>query len=75
MLNSIIPQKHWAVNEVNVKFKGRVIFRQYIRKKRKRFSIKIYKLCDESGYTYDRGYLGRDSRSVTDNMTAAHTTV
>jgi len=64
------------VDEVIVKFKGRVIFRQYIPKKRKRFSIKIYKLCDESGYTYDmRAYLGRDSHSATDDMTAAHATV
>jgi hypothetical protein len=47
-----------AVDEVIVKFKGRVIFRQYkstmynvfFSKKRKCFSIKIYKLCDESWY-------------------------
>ena len=33
-------------------------------------------LCDESGYTYDmRVYLGRDSHSATDSMTAAHVTV
>ena len=52
------------------------IFRQYIPKKRKRFGIKIYKLCDESGYTYDmRVYLGKDSHSATDDMTATHTTV
>jgi hypothetical protein len=37
------------VDEVIVKFKGRVIFRQHIPKKRKRIGIKIYKLCDESG--------------------------
>ena len=43
----------FSVDEVIVKFKGRVIFRQYIPKKRKRFGIKIYKLCNESGYTYD----------------------
>jgi len=50
------------VDEVIVKFKGRVILRQYIPKKRKRCGIKIYKLCDESGYTYDmRVYLGRDT--------------
>jgi len=62
-----------AVDEVIVKFQGRVIFRQYIPKKRKRFGIKIYKLCDESGYTYDmRVYLGKDSPSATDNMTATH---
>ena len=64
------------MDEVIVKFKGRVIFRQYIPKKRKRFGIKIYKLCDESGHTYDmRMYLGRDSHSATDDMTATHATV
>jgi len=30
-----------AVDEVIVKFQGRVIFRQYIPKKRKHFGIKI----------------------------------
>jgi len=65
-----------TTNEVSVKFKGRVIFRQYIPKKRKCFSIKIYKLCDESGYTYDmRVYLGKGSHSASDNMTATHETV
>jgi len=69
------PSGHLAVDEVIVKFKGRVIFRQYIPKKRKCFGIKMYKLCDESGYTYDmRVYFGRDSHSTTD-MTATHATV
>ena len=45
-------------------------------KKRKQFGIKIYKLCDESGHTYDmRVYLGRHSNSATDDMTATHATV
>ena len=67
------PLEHLAVDEVIVKFQGRVIFRQYIPKKRKCFGIKIYKLCDKSGYTYDmKVYLGRDSRSATDDMTATH---
>jgi len=70
------PSEHLAVDEVIVKFKGRVIFRPNIPKKRKCFGIKIYKLCDESGYTYNmRVYLGRDSHSATDNMTATHATV
>ena len=65
-----------AVEKVNVKFKGRVIFRQYIPEKRKHFIIKTYKLCDESGYTYNiRVYLGTDSYSATDDMTATHATV
>jgi len=38
------------VDEVIIKFKGRVIFRQQIPKKTKCFNIKIYKLCDESVY-------------------------
>jgi len=46
------------VDEVIVKFKGRVIFRQYIPKKRKNFGLNIYKLCDESGYNYDMSVLG-----------------
>ena len=41
------PSEHLTLGEVIVKFQGRVIFRQYIPKKRERFGIKIYKLCDE----------------------------
>jgi len=42
-----------AVDEVIVLYKGRVVFQQYIPKHYKRFGIKIYKLCDSLGYTYD----------------------
>jgi hypothetical protein len=41
------PSEHLAVVDGIVKFKGRVIFRQHIPKKRKHFGIKIYKLCDD----------------------------
>ena len=47
------PTEHLAVDKVIVLCKGRVVFRQYIPKKHKRFGIKIYKLCDSLGYTYD----------------------
>jgi hypothetical protein len=40
------PSDHLAEDEVIINFKGRVIFRQYIPKKRKCFSMKMYKLCD-----------------------------
>ena len=54
------PSELIAVDDLTVKFKCGVIFRQYIPKKRKSVGIKIYKPCDESGYTYDlRVYLGR----------------
>ena len=75
-LNSITPPKNLAVDEVIVKYRGRVIIRQYIPKKRKHFGIKIYKLCDEAGYTCAmRVYLGKDSQSATDDMTTTHATV
>jgi hypothetical protein len=45
------PSEHLAIDEVIVKFKGRVLFKQYIPKKRKRFGIKMFKLCDSTGYT------------------------
>jgi len=65
-----------AEDEVIVKFKDRVIFRQYIPKKTKCFSIKIYKLCDELGYTYDmKVYLGKGSHPASDDMPATHETV
>jgi len=76
MLNSITAWSIWQWTGLTVKFKGRVIFRQYIPKKRKHFGIEIYKLCDESEYTYNtRVYLGRDSHAATGNMTATHKAV
>jgi len=42
-----------AIDEVIASFKGRVIFKQYKPKKRKRFGTKIFKLCDLTGYTHD----------------------
>ena len=70
------PSENLAVGELIVNYRVRVIFRQYIPKKRKRFGIKIYKLRDEAGYTCAmRVYLGKDSQSATDDMTTTHATV
>jgi hypothetical protein len=70
------PSEHLAVDEVIVFFKGRVVFRQYIPKKHKRFGIKIYKLCDSLGYTYDMSvYLGKQKQLATQKITATHGTV
>jgi hypothetical protein len=64
------------VDEVIVLYKGRVVFRQYIPKKHKRFGIKIYKLCDSLGYTYDMSvYLGKQRQHATAQITAMHVTV
>ena len=40
------PSEYLAVDEVIVKFKGRIVFKQYITIERKHFSIKMFKLCD-----------------------------
>jgi hypothetical protein len=70
------PSEHLAVDEVIVRFKGYVIFRKYIPKKHKCFGIKIYKLFDETGYTYDMTvYLGRDRLRTAQHLNATHATV
>jgi len=70
------PTEHLAVDEVIVLYKGRIVFRQYITKKHKRFGIKIYKLCDSLGYTYDMSvYLGKQRQNATAQITATHRTV
>ena len=42
------PSEYLAVDEVIVKFKGRIVFKQYIPKKRKHFGIKMFKLCNST---------------------------
>jgi len=70
------PSEHLAVDEVIVKFKGRVFFKQYIPKIPKRFSIKMFKLCDSTVHTYDmKVYLGKDRQRAAQHLTATHATV
>lgn len=48
------PFQKLVVDESLVLFKGRLIFKQYIRTKRHRFGIKIYVICDcKTGYVLD----------------------
>jgi hypothetical protein len=70
------PTEHLTVGEVIVLYKREVNFRQYLPKKHKHFGIKIYKLCDMSGYMYDMDmYLGKNRTSSTADITATHVTV
>ena len=60
------PTEHLAVDEVIVLYKGRVVFRQYVPKKHKQIGIKIYKICDSLGYTYDMSVcLGKQRQHAT----------
>lgn len=48
------PFQDLVIDESMVLFKGRLIFKQYIRTKRHRFGIKLFVLCDcETGYVLD----------------------
>jgi len=69
------PSENLVIDEVIVSFKGRVIFKQNIPKKRKQFGIKIFKLCDSSGYRYDtKVYLGKDRQRRAQHVTATELT-
>jgi len=62
------PSEHLAVDEVIVKFKGRIVFKQYVPKKRKRFRIKMFMICDHSSYAYDmNAYLGKGGQMAAQN--------
>ena len=73
--NYYSPTKHLAV-DITVLFKGRVIFKQHTPNKHNQFWIKLYKLCDFKGYTYNMTvYLDKDGKHVTPSITATHATV
>lgn len=42
----------FAFDESMIPFRGRISFRQYIKSKRHRYGLKIFKLCTSFGYTY-----------------------
>ena len=49
-----LPFENLVIDESMVLFKGRLIFKQYIKTKRHRFGIKLFVLCDcETGYILD----------------------
>ena len=62
------PQEFVCVNESMIPFRGRIIFRQYMKQKRHKYGRKIFKLCCGFGYTYNFSvYTGKNSDEV--NMT------
>jgi hypothetical protein len=57
------PERNVCIDETMVPFRGRLKFKQYIKNKRHKFGIKLYKLCLESSYTYDvKIYCGKDTQ-------------
>lgn len=57
-----IPEEVVSIDESMVPFRGRLQFRQYIPGKASKYGVKIFKLCDETGYTYETEiYKGKSS--------------
>ncbi|KAI4487688.1 hypothetical protein M0802_011950 [Mischocyttarus mexicanus] len=51
--NVIKPGKTVVIDETMILWRGRLCFRQYLKGKRHKYGMKVYKLCLPNGYTYD----------------------
>nr|CAI5837030.1 unnamed protein product [Callosobruchus analis] len=59
-----VPAENICIDETMVPFRGRLKFRQYIKNKRHKFGIKLYKLCVENGYTHNiKVYCSKDTQN------------
>lgn len=64
-----IPQRNISVDEQLMLHKGRLSFKQYIPKKRSRFGIKFFSLCDTTGYLWDSIiYVGKQTKQPSDEL-------
>nr|CAI5844538.1 unnamed protein product [Callosobruchus analis] len=59
--NNIMCDENVCIDETMVPFRGRLKFRQYIKGKRHKFGIKLFKLCMSGGYLlHAKIYCGQD---------------
>ncbi|XP_060881920.1 piggyBac transposable element-derived protein 4-like [Metopolophium dirhodum] len=57
-----VPSKNMCIDESVIPFVGRLSFRQFIKNKRHRYGIKVFKLCINDGYTIGfKIYAGQES--------------
>ncbi|KAE9528590.1 hypothetical protein AGLY_012165 [Aphis glycines] len=57
-----IPEESLCIDESVIPFIGRLSFRQYLKNKRHRYGVKIFKLCVHDGFTVDfRIYAGKEA--------------
>ena len=47
------PEKEVSIDESMILWRGRLIFRQFIPGKRHKYGVKLYILCETSGYVYN----------------------
>lgn len=64
------PGEDLVVDETMVPFRGRLKFKQYIPAKTHKYGIKLFKVCDSVGYTYNvKVYTGKEDRHGVDLAT------
>jgi hypothetical protein len=52
-----------VIDETMIPFRGRLRFKQYLPGRAHKYGVKIFKLCDSSGYTYNMAvYKGKSDR-------------
>ena len=47
--NIFCPNKNKLIDESMILWKGRLVFRQYVKNKRHKYGIKFYELCESGG--------------------------
>ena len=63
------PGEDIVIDETMIPFRGRLGFRQYIQEKTHKYGIKLFKLTDPSGYTYNvQVYEGKSQETARDNL-------
>jgi hypothetical protein len=50
-MDALTPGKDLVIDETMIPWRGRLIFRQYIKNKSHKYGVKVYKLCTVDGYT------------------------
>ena len=59
------PDKHIVIDEELLLWKGRLGFKQYIPNKRARFGIKMFSVCEVSGYFWNSFvYVGKNANET-----------
>lgn len=60
--NCMVPEKSLYIDESIIPFTGRLLFKQFIKNKRHRYGIKLFKLCIPPNFTIAiKIYAGRES--------------
>ena len=67
--NIYMPTQHISIDEELLLWKGRLSFKQYIPSKRSRYGVKLFSLCEDSGYLWSSFvYLGKNPGNDNENL-------